>query len=191
MVIFIYFLDRLAALLDTLPLRSAQRLLHILFPDTRQWKFKQQEGFDVDCKFFGYFLWTKTQRYDQGSQNAVVLAYQPPWILSQTDFEGFIKCGSVNMLSSYKDKYWNLQLPPHMPSGHLYPSDLPSKHKIWAKVSISVDDLYSPHPGQLWDTCVKHNTKWFVITSWNIWAFGCFSDGERYIASCYSACWLV
>jgi len=37
-----------------------------------------REGFDVDCKFFGYFLWTKTQRYDQGSQNAVVLAYQPP-----------------------------------------------------------------------------------------------------------------
>jgi len=150
-----------------------------------------REGFDVDCKFFGYFLWTKTQRYDQGSQNAVVLAYQPPWILSQTDFEGFIKCGSVYMLSSYKDKYWNLQLPLHMPPGHLYPSDLQSEHKIWAKVSISVDELYSPHPGQLWDTCVKYNTKWFVITSWNIWAFGCFSDGERYIASSYSSCWLV
>jgi len=105
MAIVIHFLDRLAALLDMLPLKSAQRLLHILFPDTRQWKFKQQEGFDVDRKIFGYFTWTKTQRYDTGSQNAVVLAYQPPWILSQTDFEDFIKCGSVGMLSSYKDKY--------------------------------------------------------------------------------------
>jgi len=68
-------------------------------------EIKQQEGFDVDRKFFGYFPWAKTQRYDQGSQNAVILAYQPPWILSQTDFEDFIKCGSVGMLSSYKDKY--------------------------------------------------------------------------------------
>ncbi|KAL9715141.1 hypothetical protein Ac2012v2_001801 [Leucoagaricus gongylophorus] len=140
-------IDRLAAILDALPLKSSQRLLHILFPDTRQWKFKKQEGFDVDHKIFGYFLWAKTQRSGQVPQNALVVAYQPPWILSQVDFEDFIKCGS---------------LPPHIPPGHLYPSDLQSKHKIWAK---------------LWDTCVKHNTKWFVITSWNTWAFGCFSDG--------------
>ena len=89
------FLDRLAAILDALPLKSSQRLLHILFPDTRQWKFKKQEGFDVDHKIFGYFLWAKTQRSGQVPQNALVVAYQPPWILSQVDFEDFIKCGSV------------------------------------------------------------------------------------------------
>jgi len=54
-MVIVIFLDRLAALFNTLPLKSAQRLLHILFPNTRQWKFKQQEGFDVDRKIFGYF----------------------------------------------------------------------------------------------------------------------------------------
>ncbi|KAJ3571878.1 hypothetical protein NP233_g3450 [Leucocoprinus birnbaumii] len=116
-------IDRLAAFLDILPLRTAQRLIHILFPDTRQWRFKHQDELDVDRKIFNYFLWTKTQRGSQNAQNALVIAYQPPWVLGQVDFEEFVKCGS------------------------------------------------------LWDTCVKNNTKWFVITSWNVWAFGCFSDG--------------
>ncbi|KAF5357934.1 hypothetical protein D9756_001594 [Leucocoprinus leucothites] len=140
-------IDRLGAFLDILPLRTAQRLFHILHPDTRQWKFKHHDEYDVDHKIFDYFLWTKTQRGTQEAQSRLVVAYQPPWILSQTDFEEFVRCGS---------------LPPHIPPGHLYPADLHSRHKVWAK---------------LWDTCVKHNTKWFVVTSWNVWAFGCFSDG--------------
>lgn len=32
-------------------------------------------------------------------------------------------------------------------------------------------------PLKLYDTCVRHKTKWFIITSWNLWAFGGFSDG--------------
>ncbi|KXN82092.1 hypothetical protein AN958_03250 [Leucoagaricus sp. SymC.cos] len=141
-------IDRLGAFLDTLPLMSAQRLFHILYPDTLLWRFQLHQGFDIDQTIFDYFLWTRTQRSDEEPQNRLVVAYQPPWILTQADFEEFVRCAP--------------KLPPHVTPGHAYPPDLLSKHRVWAK---------------LWDICVQNNTKWFVVTSWNVWAFGGFSDG--------------
>ncbi|KAF9451052.1 hypothetical protein P691DRAFT_663990 [Macrolepiota fuliginosa MF-IS2] len=140
-------IDRLGAFLDILPLKSAQRLFHMLYPDTLDWKFMLNQAYDLDQNIFEYFLWTRTPPGDNRRSAALVVAYQPPWILSHADFAEFAKCSS---------------LPPFIAPGHIYPSELQSKHRIWAK---------------LWDTCVQHNTKWFILTSWNVWAFGGFSDG--------------
>lgn len=87
----------LAAFLDTLPLKSAQRLFHILYKDTLDWKFHLNQAYDIDQNIFDYFLWGRTPQGNDEPQNALVVAYQPPWILSQADFEEFVRCSAVRL----------------------------------------------------------------------------------------------
>lgn len=87
----------LGAFLDILPLKSAQRLFHILYPDNLDWKFKLNQTSDNDQSIFDYFLWTRTPQDGSPTQDGLVVAYQPPWILSQADFEEFVTCSSVSL----------------------------------------------------------------------------------------------
>ncbi|KAJ7063273.1 hypothetical protein C8F01DRAFT_69063 [Mycena amicta] len=79
-------------------------------------------------------------------RRSIVVAFQPPWILSSADIHEFAKCRSF---------------PPYVGVGHAYPTELDSKQRLWAKI---------------WDTCVSNHTPWFVLTSYNHWVFGVFSS---------------
>jgi hypothetical protein len=71
------------------------------------------------------------------------------------------------------------QYPPFVKPGFAYPTVLNSSQRLWAKVSCVLESWYLRLTKiQLWDTCVKHNTHWFILTSYKHWVFGAFSPGK-------------
>ncbi|KAJ7275365.1 hypothetical protein B0H12DRAFT_1199468 [Mycena haematopus] len=145
---------RLSPWLDNLPLMTVQRVMHILYPATQSWGFFLCDENDNDRKIFQYFMWSLPP--DEGrapetpthvGRKSIVVAFQPPWILSEQDIKEFSKCRSF---------------PPFRMPGNAFPTPLESKERLW---------------GKIWDTCVSRNTPWFVLTSYNHWVFGAFSGG--------------
>ncbi|KAJ7155992.1 hypothetical protein C8R43DRAFT_1087364 [Mycena crocata] len=146
---------RLSPWLDNLPLMTVQRIIHLLYPETRPWGFVLNDENDSDRKIFQYFLWSLPQfdadttpaMHAEIGRKSVVVAFQPPWILSEQDIKEFSQCRSF---------------PPFRVPGNAFPTPLESKERLWAKI---------------WDACVSKNTPWFVLTSYNQWVFGVFSAG--------------
>ncbi|KAL0946926.1 hypothetical protein HGRIS_013087 [Hohenbuehelia grisea] len=154
-------LIRLAAWLDNLPFQTVQRILHLVFPQTHGWGFVQNDSSDRDKRIFEYFMWTNTaveiddaKRYGDRS---VLIAYQPPWVLSRQDMKEFASSKAM---------------PPFRAEGHFYPTPLQSNERLWAKI---------------WDTCVEKDTRWFVVTTYQQWVFGVFTKGwtTAYVTSPY------
>ncbi|KAK7467104.1 hypothetical protein VKT23_004164 [Stygiomarasmius scandens] len=151
-------IQRLAPWIDKLPLMTVQRTLHVLFPEvTAKWEFRLDDDTDLDRKILQYFIWSLPWPNSQGlsprdikrmERASVVVAFQPPWILSPQDIKEFARCRSF---------------PAYRALGNAFAIDeLRSEERAWAK---------------LWDTCVVRNTPWFVLTSYNQWVFGMFTQG--------------
>ncbi|KAJ7172503.1 hypothetical protein C8R46DRAFT_1161910 [Mycena filopes] len=146
---------RLSPWLDNLPLMTVQRIIHLLYPETRAWGFTLNDENDNDRKIFQYFVWSlPTTEEGMGAamlaeigRKSIVVAFQPPWILSEQDIKEFSECRSF---------------PPFRAPGNAFPKELDSRERLWAK---------------LWDACVSKKTPWFVLTSYNHWVFGVFSAG--------------
>jgi hypothetical protein len=89
---------------------TVQRTLHILFPEvTSKWVFKLDDDNDLDRKIFQYFIWTLPWLENQGisvddinriERASVIVAFQPPWILSPQDIKEFARCRSVSPMRS-------------------------------------------------------------------------------------------
>ncbi|KAF5365751.1 hypothetical protein D9758_003303 [Tetrapyrgos nigripes] len=137
--------------------RTVQRTLHVLYPDTSKWVFKLDDDNDLDRKILQHFTWTLPWLEYQGlsaddisriERASVVVAFQPPWILSPQDIKEFARCRSF---------------PAYRAPGNAFAiEDLRSEERAWAK---------------LWDICVTKKTPWFVLTSYNQWVFGMFTQG--------------
>ncbi|KAF8077972.1 hypothetical protein FPV67DRAFT_1404301 [Lyophyllum atratum] len=142
---------RMAPWIDNLPLQTAQCALHSLFPQTRDYGFSLAEDPEnVDKDLFQYFTWSAGDKgiTDLHPTSRITVAFQPPWILSDKDIKLFSKCKSF---------------PPFRKTGDAYPTRLEnSQQKLW---------------GKIWDTCVRRRSRWFVLTSYNNWVFGAFSEG--------------
>jgi hypothetical protein len=140
--------ERLSSWLDNLPLMTVQRTLHILFPKTRGWGFSLSDQDDKDRRIFQHFLWTistqgptnlgSNQKLKIG-QKSVVIAFQPPWILSEQDLKEFSACRSVCSKFIFGNEViltYALKFPPFRVPGNAFPSPLQSKERLWAKVRI-------------------------------------------------------
>ncbi|KAJ7774799.1 hypothetical protein B0H16DRAFT_74878 [Mycena metata] len=146
---------RLSPWLDNLPLMTVQRIMHLLYPETRRWGFSLNDDNDSDRKIFQYFVWSLPAPEEgiapamlaEIGRKSIVVAFQPPWILSEQDIKEFSQCRSF---------------PPYRLPGNAFPTGLESKERLWAKI---------------WDACVSRKTPWFVLTSYNQWVFGVFSAG--------------
>ncbi|KAJ7057040.1 hypothetical protein C8F01DRAFT_341600 [Mycena amicta] len=144
-------LRRVTPWIDNLPLMTVQRIIHLLYPETRGWSFDLKDGEERDSTIFQHFMWTYTKgtipddQLGQIGRRSIVVAFQPPWVLSTADIYEFAKCRSF---------------PPYLGAGHAFPTELASHERSWAKI---------------WDTCVSNHTPWFVLTSYNHWVFGVFS----------------
>ncbi|KAM6500543.1 hypothetical protein JOM56_003557 [Amanita muscaria] len=150
---------RMVPWLDNLPLMTVQRTLHLIYPRSRHWTFSLQDVANKDCNIFQYFAWTlqaeSRHAFEEADEEtkrdigrySIVLAFQPPWILSYQDLKEFADCRSF---------------PPYLISGNAFPTPLEGKDRLWAK---------------LWDTCAERRTPWFIITSYHYWVFGAFSRG--------------
>lgn len=88
---------------------TVQRAIHLLYPDTDQWGFTLNDENDQDRKLFQNFIWTLRNPESTGPQatmkrigmRSVVVAFQPPWILSEQDLKEFSECRSVRDLGPY------------------------------------------------------------------------------------------
>ena len=102
--------------LDNLPLMTVQRTLHLIHPASRLWGFSLQDVANRDGNIFQYFVWTiqadpgvleeadeKTRRII--GRSSIVLAFQPPWILSYQDLKEFSDCRSVRHCVSPRANY--------------------------------------------------------------------------------------
>ncbi|KAF9267773.1 hypothetical protein L218DRAFT_954968 [Marasmius fiardii PR-910] len=148
---------RLFKWIDTYPLATVQRTMHLLHPELKKWQFFLPDDYHSpgDIGIFQHFMWSpsveETRRLNPAELRAaerkqVVVAFQPPWVLSPQDMKAFVRCRSY---------------PTYRAPGHIYPTDLQSEERLW---------------GKLWDLCVHRNTPWFVLTSYHQWVFGRFSD---------------
>ncbi|KAK7050968.1 hypothetical protein VNI00_005080 [Paramarasmius palmivorus] len=152
-------IHRIINWLDNFPLMTVQRTIHLLQPDLRHWEFRlcSEASSARDREHFQHFLWSLPSEIletlqqpglAQAQRKSVVVALQPPWVLSPQDIKQFASCQSF---------------PQHRLPGHMFTiNPLKSEERLWAK---------------LWDLCVTQGTPWFVLTSYNQWVFGMFSEG--------------
>ncbi|KIK59898.1 hypothetical protein GYMLUDRAFT_44383 [Collybiopsis luxurians FD-317 M1] len=149
-------INRLAPWIDNLALMTVQRIIHLLHPNTHVWSFSLVEERDLDRKILRSYLWTVPEYVMEGlaeddrksiQYSSVIVAFQPPWVLSKQDIKEFANCRAF---------------PPFRKPGNAFPTPLNSTHRIWAKI---------------FDMCVAKNTPWFVLTSYTHWTFGMFSTG--------------
>jgi hypothetical protein len=103
-----------------------QRALHLLFPDqTSKWNFSLSGDIgSKDRKSFDYFIWsysgpgTPTAFTPLGDipRYPLVVAFQPPWILSEQDILEFSAAGALSMQAESSSPL------------------LDGKERLWAKV---------------------------------------------------------
>lgn len=114
---------RMVPWLDSLPLQTVQSTIHITFPQLLEWGFKSSnDPHDPDRDIYQYFCWTINDVLPECCASTLIVAFQPPWILSDQDIKEFSQCRSI---------------PPFRKTGNMYPSTLDSHHRVWAKVSFS------------------------------------------------------
>ena len=123
------------------PLNTVERLLHLLYPEqTHNWRFDADDpslkmdpdnlGIGGRPSSFGFFRWsldpgvplnTSPDRKHLALLNSrsVIVAYQPPWILSEADIREFANCEDF---------------PPFTQLGFFRPLKLNACHRNWAKV---------------------------------------------------------
>ncbi|KAF9241359.1 hypothetical protein BU15DRAFT_73485 [Melanogaster broomeanus] len=146
--------NRLWAWVDHFPLRTVQRILHILYPQTKDWGFVSETQSHYDNHIFKEFYFTHKEHSPTAeiASNSVLVACQPPWVLSEEDMWQFTELKSL-------------------PAGN---SRLRGKERLWSKI---------------WDLCVRKQCFYFIVTSYQQWAFGVFSDGwtRAYISPPFDA----
>lgn len=82
---------RVARWIAEFPLVTIQRVIHLCFPESEAWEFARGlTGVDAD---FQYFEW-RNLRYDLPGAD-IVVAVQPPWVLSSQDLRSFTEISSV------------------------------------------------------------------------------------------------
>jgi len=129
---------------------TVQRTLHVLFPEvTAKWEFRLDDDTDLDRKILQYFIWSLPWPNCQGlsprdikrmERASVVVAFQPPWILSPQDIKEFARCRSVSPIRSDSNHtQWaaKWQFPAYRALGNAFAIDeLRSEERAWAKVHL-------------------------------------------------------
>ena len=89
---------RLWAWVDHFPLRTVQRILHILYPQSKDWGFVSETQSHYDDHIFKEFYFTRTECPPTAeiASNSVLVACQPPWVLSNEDMWQFTELRSVS-----------------------------------------------------------------------------------------------
>jgi len=87
------------------PIRTAERIFHIMFPDTKDHKVKLNYADDQDETLFRHMTFglrdphqTNTEDEDFASYPpSLIIAVQPPWVLAPKDLESFVNSRKVLM----------------------------------------------------------------------------------------------
>ncbi|KAF9653074.1 hypothetical protein BDM02DRAFT_2132787 [Thelephora ganbajun] len=146
-------IDDFASWTHYFPLRTAERVFHIMFPETRDHKVRLNYASDQDENLFRHMTFGLCDPHQTNSEDedfasyppSLIIAVQPPWILAPRDLESFV--------NSHK-------FPPFDPDKPNSP--FCSRELLWAK---------------LWDLCVKKTCQWFIVSNYQGWVLGAFSSG--------------
>jgi hypothetical protein len=76
-----------------------QRILHIIFPQSKDWGFLSETQPHYDDHIFKEFYFTDIGRppTPEIASNSVLVACQPPWVLSDEDMWQFTELQSVSV----------------------------------------------------------------------------------------------
>lgn len=84
---------------------TVTRILHAFEPRTDSFAFQPGNNKANDRHIFQYLIWSQKEfglhepTWESGS---VLVAYQPPFVLTVTDLEEFVSCKAVRILHKYK-----------------------------------------------------------------------------------------
>ncbi|KAF8198689.1 hypothetical protein K438DRAFT_2016154 [Mycena galopus ATCC 62051] len=165
---------RVVPWIDYLPLMTVQRTLHLLFPqDTAKWNFSLVVNDDErERKLFRHFLWSYSGPGKPMVFTRLAISLATIWSLHSSRRGSFLNKTSLSFASAER----RVLFPPFSPTDG-NSTALEAKERLWAKI---------------WDTCVTAKTRWFVLTSYNHWVFGTFSEawtiGFVSDVYCFDAC---
>jgi hypothetical protein len=109
--------------------------MHLVYPETQNWRFTPSEIADVDKDIFKHFEW---KDWSQSQSTRLVVAVQPPWIVSPQDLINFVKCQSVwPILICVYDMLTLAHSISQFPACKGGDSDLKSVFRLWGKVCLS------------------------------------------------------
>ncbi|QRV86487.1 hypothetical protein RhiJN_14505 [Ceratobasidium sp. AG-Ba] len=142
-----------------LPLRTAERIMKLINKDSRDWALDINQSTSQLSHVYTTCAWglrrhpSRAGASDARSRIATHLLFvvQSPWLLSPVDFTMFCERSMYRHYAKKDPK-----------TGKLEVTQLDYVDKLWATI---------------YDDCVRGNTHYFVLTTYNQWAFGAFSRG--------------
>jgi hypothetical protein len=81
---------------------TATRILHISHTGTESFAFQPLNNTANDRNIFRYLIWSDKDAKSHEPRGSVLVAYQPPYILTPTDLEEFVSCKAVRVLPRYE-----------------------------------------------------------------------------------------
>ena len=87
------------------PVRTAERVFHIMFPDTKDHKVRLNQASDQDENIFRHMTFGLRDPHQTNPEDAdfasyppsLIIVVQPPWILAPRDLESFVNSRKVLM----------------------------------------------------------------------------------------------
>lgn len=158
-------IERVSSWIDNFPLESTLRTMHLLYPESRSFRFSVCNECSVQPSF-RKFSWSETSMTDGGKSKRIndtlSLFSFTPWTLSEEELQGFIRpqrlpqqrgaqaCVSELKCYPFREQEW-----------------------LWSKV---------------WDSCFSCDCRWFVVTTYRYWVFGVFSPdwGDVFVSPLYT-----
>lgn len=85
-------------------LATAARILHVCHPRTNSFAFLPGRNTASDRRIFQYFIWSDKvdNLNDPNWDGSVLVAYQPPYVLTVTDLEEFASCRAVRRMAKIR-----------------------------------------------------------------------------------------
>lgn len=130
----------------------------------------------------------------EAPQATVATFVLEPWVLSPHDFDAFCSLREVSFDASLDHTYLILPrqlrnyVPKFVPNTLVMPHDRPwgQAQQLWAFVSRFevVDTCAYSRCDKIHDRCEEHQCRFFIVTSYEQWAFGCFSKGTCCFVKC-------
>lgn len=124
------------------PLKTVERIIHFLYPHTRQYRPAMRGFRNVDADIFQYIKWGihNPRQVDPDIDDptpSVLIVVQPPWILTYKDLESFARCSEVRLSSELLQRLFVTIT--QFPEFDVKDDNPPfrSKDRLWAKASLS------------------------------------------------------
>lgn len=145
-------MERVSTWIDNFPLESVLRTMHLLYPESRSFRFSFCDESSAQSSF-RKLSWSEISMTDSSRSKCVndtlSLFSFAPWVLSEEELQGFVRpqrfpqqrraqaCSSELKRYPFQEREW-----------------------LWSKV---------------WDSCFSSDCRWFVVTTYKHWVFGVFS----------------